>query len=124
MELTTATVVVHAKTRRPPISATTNGRTVETTRSDSAWIATRPASMTETGAFGLVNSASQPTIGSGAILTGGGVSRLPLAAMAARVSQLQPRIRLDWLPAHENFTRSTASDDSPGFSLIASRQPH
>jgi hypothetical protein len=42
-----------------------------------------------------------------------------LAAMAARVSQLQPRIRRDWLPAHENFTRSTANDDSPGFSLIA-----
>jgi hypothetical protein len=42
----------------------------------------------------------------------------------AGVSQLQPRIRLYWLPAHENFTRSTASNDSPGFSLIASRQPH
>jgi hypothetical protein len=29
-----------------------------------------------------------------------------------------------WLAAHENFTRSTASDDPPSFSLSASRQPH
>ena len=63
MALTTATVVVQAKKRRPPISGTTEGSTVATTRSDSAWIATPPVSMTEMAAFPLLKSASQPTVG-------------------------------------------------------------
>src|SRR6266851_1345368 len=64
MALTTATVVVHAKKRRPPISGTTEGSTVATTRSDSAWIATPPVSITEIAAFPLLKSASQLTLGS------------------------------------------------------------
>jgi hypothetical protein len=59
MALTMATVVVQAKKGRPPISATADGSTVETTLSDSAWIATPPVSMTETAIFPPENSASQ-----------------------------------------------------------------
>jgi len=42
----------------------------------------------------------------------------------ARVRKLRPRSRLDRLPAHENFTRSTTRDDSPELSLTALRQRH
>jgi hypothetical protein len=50
------------------------------------------------------------------------IKAVSLAAIA-RSEHMHPRIRLGWLAAHENFTRSAASDDSLGFSLIASRQP-
>src|SRR5579862_552568 len=63
MALTTAMVVVHAKNRRPPISATTEGSAVATTRSDNAWIATPPVSMPQTAAFPSRKRASQPTAG-------------------------------------------------------------
>jgi hypothetical protein len=60
MAVTTATVVVHAKKRRPPISVTTMGSAVETTRIDSAWIATPPAIITDTRAFPSRNGESHP----------------------------------------------------------------
>jgi hypothetical protein len=46
------------------------------------------------------------------------------AGNGAEVRYLQPRIRLDRLTAHANFTRSTANDDPPGFSPTGSRRPH
>ncbi len=44
------------------MSGTTEGSTVATTRSDSAWIATPPVSITEIAKFPLLKRASQPTL--------------------------------------------------------------